>query len=394
MSKILVMVSGPDKPRITSQLMDVVIQSQCSVLDIGQSVTHGFLSLNFLLQSVEDIDSTVQKLRSVSDPNNLNLRFKEVPEHFTGRPFVGEKFTLTCVSGRPITTSYIREVAHVLARRNLNILRIDNLSPGTFSSLEIDTILFPGVEPEPIKRELLKISNTHSIDAAFIKDSIYRHSKRLVAFDMDSTLIQNEIIDDLAEKVGKKEAMKSITERTMRGELDFAQSLRKRTKMLEGLSEEDLWEISGQLVLTPGCSELLKVLKHLGHKTALISGGFSFFTEKLKRSLDIDYQFANTLEMADGKVTGRLKGPLVHSRRKAELLKTMAERERISIKQTVAVGDGANDIPMLNAAGMGIAYHAKEIVQHSAPHIVNHGPLTSILYFLGLSPSALEEASP
>ena len=393
MSRILVMVSGLDKPGITSRLMDIVVQSQCSILDIGQSVTHGFLSLNFLLQSGRDVDSTIQKLRSVIDPNKLNLKFREVPRDFTGEPLPREKFSLTCVSGIPITAPYIQEMAHILAKYNVNILRIDNLSPGTFSSLKIDTTLSPQVEIGALKKELLRLSNIHSIDAAFIKDGIYRHNKRLVAFDMDSTLIQNEVIDDLAEKMGKKEKMKEITERTMRGEMDFDQSLRKRTGMLEGLSEEALQEVGEQMVLTPGCSELIKILKHLGYKTAVISGGFSYFTEKLKYSLELDYQFANTLELADGKVTGRLCGTLVDSRKKAELLKTIAQRENISLKQTVAIGDGANDIPMLNAAGLGIAYHAKEIVQRSAPHIVNYGPLTSILYFLGLSPSALEEAS-
>ena len=393
MSKILVMVSGLDKPGITSQLMDAVIQVECSVLDMGQSVTHGFLSLNFLLKVEENIDSTIQKLSSVSRPNKLNLDYKEVPDDFSTQTREGEKFTLTCVAYQPIPSSYIQEVSRILAHHNVNILRIDNLTPPTFSSLKIDTILFQGIKPEPIKRDLLKISNIYSIDAAFIKDSIYRNNKRLVAFDMDSTLIQNEVINDLAKRRGKQEEMQDITEKTMRGEINFEQSLRQRTAMLKGLPQKDMQEVSEQLELTPGCSELIRVLKHLGYKTALISGGFSFFTEKLKDSLGLDYHFANTLEMVEEKISGRLIGPLVNSEQKAELLKNIARRENISLRQTVAIGDGANDIPMLNTAGLGIAYHAKEIVRYSAPHIVNHGPLTSILYFLGISPSALEEAS-
>ena len=393
MSKILVMVSGLDRPGITSRLMDVVVQSHCSVLDMGQSVTHGFLSLNFILQSSGNIDSIIQKLRTISAPNKLNLDFKEVPEDFTYHPRQGEKYTLTCVSGQPITPSYIQQMAHTLARHNVNIRRIDNITPSTFSSLKIDTILSPEMDPKPLKKELLKISNTYSIDAAFIKDSVYRHNKRLVAFDMDSTLIQNEVINDLAEKNGKKEEVKYITEKAMQGELNFDQSLRQRVSMLKGLSQRELNEVGEQLVLTPGCSDLIRVLKHLGYKTALISGGFSFFTEKLKNTLGLDHHFSNTLEMVEGKVTGKLLGLLINSQQKAELLKNIAQQENISLKQTVAIGDGANDIPMLNTAGLGIAYHAKEIVQHSAPHTLNYGPLTSILYFLGISPTALEEAS-
>ena len=394
MSKVLVMVSGFDRPGITSRLMDIVAQSNCSILDIGQSVTHGFLSLNFILQSSKNINLIIQKLQDASLPHKLNLDFKEVPESFTCQPTQGEKYILACVAGHPITVSYMQEISHTLAQNNVNILRIDNITPGTFSSLKIDTSLEPGVSPKKLKKELLKISNTHSVDAAFIKDSVYRHNKRLVAFDMDSTLIQNEVINDLAERVGKKDEVKEITEKTMKGELNFDESLRMRTAILRGLPERTLQEVSEQLVLAPGCSELLRTLKHLGYKTAVISGSFSFFTEKLKSILELDHHFANTLEIVDGKVSGRLVGHLVNSQKKAELLKVIAKKENISLKQTVAIGDGANDIPMLNTAGLGIAYHAKEIVQRSAPYIVNHGPLTSILYFLGISPLTLEETPP
>ena len=394
MSKILVMISGLDKPGITSQLMDIVIQANSTVLDVGQSVTHGFLSLNFLLKVEKDIHSTVQKLSSASQANKLNLDYKKVPENFSSHQQEGEKFTLTCVAYRPIPSPYIQEVARILANYNANILRIDNLSPPHFSSLKIDTILLQGIESQLVKSDLLKVSNAHCIDAAFIKDNIYRHNKRLVAFDMDSTLIQNEVINDLAAKRGKKEEIKNITEKAMRGEINFEESLRQRTSMLKGLSQEDMQEVSEQLVLTPGCSELIRVLKHLGYKTALISGGFSFFTEKLKNSLGLDYHFANTLEIIDGKVSGNLTHSLITPEQKAELLKDIAQRENISLKQTVAIGDGANDIPMLNTAGLGIAYHAKEIVRRKASQNVNHGPLTSILYFLGISPYTLEETSP
>ena len=163
--------------------------------------------------------------------------------------------------------------------------------------------------------------------------------------------------------------------------------------MLEGLTQEDMEEVAKGMVLTPGCSELIQVLKQQGYKTAVISGGFSFFTQRLKKQLGLDYHFANTLEMVDGMVTGRLQGGVVNSERKAELLIHITQQENIPLRQTVAIGDGANDIPMLNVAGLGIAYHAKEIVQNSAPHILNHGPLTSILYFLGIPPTALEEVS-
>ena len=394
MSKVLIMVSGQDRPGITSRLMEILVRSGCSILDIGQSVTHGFLSLNVLFETSSQVTTIVESLVVVSEEGSLNLDYKEVGDDFgTEGQFTGNKYVLTCVSYQPIVAAYIQRVSDILAHHGANILRIDNLKPFSFSSLKIDTLLPKDIPVEPIQRDLLGASNTYSIDAAFIRDRLYRQNKRLVAFDMDSTLIQNEVIDDLAQTRGKKAQMEEITERTMRGEIRFDESLRHRTTMLEGLTQQDMEAVLEGLVLTPGCSELIQVLKQHGYKTAVISGGFSFFTQKLKERLGLDYHFANTLEMEAGRATGRLLGPIVNSEQKAQLLVSIAQNENIPLRQTVAIGDGANDIPMLNVAGLGIAYHAKEIVQNSAPQILNHGPLTSILYFLGISPSALEEVS-
>ena len=394
MSKFLIMVSGQDRPGITSRLMGTFVRSGCSILDIGQSVTHGFLSLNILLKAPAEDNSVIRELRAEIVMDRLSLEYKEVDDDFCIEGQLnGDKYILSCVAYQPIVASYIRELSDILVHYGANILRIDNIKPSSFSSLKIDTILPKSIDVGSVKRDLLRASNTYSIDAAFIRDRLYRQNKRLVAFDMDSTLIQNEVIDDLAERKGKKQEMEEITEKTMRGEIDFDQSLRHRTTMLEGLTEEDMEVVAEQLVLTPGCSELIQVLRQQGYKTAVISGGFSFFTQKLKSRLGLDYHFANNLEMVNGKATGCLQGTLVNPEEKAQLLINIAREEKIPLRQTVAIGDGANDIPMLNAAGLGIAYHAKEIVQNSAPHILNHGPLTSILYFLGIPPSALEDVS-
>ena len=241
------------------------------------------------------------------------------------------------------------------------------------------------------KGELLNISSRHSVDIAFLKDSVFRRNKRLVAFDMDSTLIQGEVIDELAALAGRGEEVREITRRTMNGERDFEQSLRERVALLAGLKVKRIENLLDSIPLTSGCSEFIPALKNLGHKTVLISGGFGLFARQLKERLGLDYAFANELEIQGDALTGKLVGEIVDPERKATLLEEVSRKEGICLEQTVAIGDGANDLPMLNTAGLGIAYHAKEAVQKKAPHHMGFGPLTSILYFLGITPESLRE---
>ena len=320
--KFLITVSGPDQPGITSGLMNIVAEKGASVRDIGQAVTYGILSLSFLLQTEEgDGHSVLGDLLFAAEEKGLHLKYRKIKNDFKEPERLGEKFTLVCVAPHHITPQFIRDTAVVLSSYQVNILRIHNLTPGSFYSLEMATILPAGVQVRPIKKELLRLSNDHAIDVAYIKDNIYRRGKRLIVFDMDSTLIQGEVIDYLGDRSEQRDRIREITGQAMRGEIDFDQALIERTSMLKGLSVKDMGEVRDGLVLTPGCEEFIKNVKGLGLKTAIISGGFDFFAEHLRDRLGLDYAFANGLEIIDGRLTGKLKGPIVNSSQKALLLK-------------------------------------------------------------------------
>ena len=392
MKKILVTVSGPDQPGITSKLMDIVVTSGNSICDMGQAVTYNLLSLSFVIETKDDGQETLKELLFAANRDNLRLEYRELKEPSTPDQAPSrDKFILTCVAPKKLNAAFIRDLSSTLSQKSINIHRIDNLTPQIFHSLEMVTTPSPGADIAELKGELLEISTKHAVDIAFLKNSIFRRNMRLVAFDMDSTLIQGEVIDELATLAGRGEEVRKITEQAMNGEIDFEQALRKRVTTLAGLKMDQLEGLLDSIPLTPGCSEFILALKNLGHKTVLISGGFSLFAEQLKKRLGLDYAFANELEIQGGALTGKLLGEIVDPERKSALLAKVAKEEGICLEQTVAIGDGANDLPMLNSAGLGIAYHAKEAVRRRAPQHLGHGPLTSILYFLGVSPEDLRE---
>lgn len=386
---VLVKVSGPDHPGITSALMSIVARSGDQILDIGQSVTHGLLSLSFVIavdkQNKDDSGAHVLKdLLFEATSMGLHLDYQVVDDLSVTNDVTGEKFILNCVAPETITAHFLGDLATTLAKYRINILRIDKVSPKDFSGLEISTNVPTIVDWNMVKADLISVSNLHKIDVAFLKDNVFRRSKRLVVFDMDSTLIQTEVIDEMADVHGVGPAVRAITERAMNGEMDFNESLKLRVSQLKGLSKEQLEEILVKLPLTKGVEDFIKTIKGLGYKVALISGGFSFFANALKEKLHLDYAFANELEFHDGKLTGNVMGTIINAEQKALLLKLIAQQENISLEQVVAIGDGANDLPMLSAAGLGIAFHAKEVVKARAGNHLSHGPMTSVLYFLGI----------
>jgi phosphoserine phosphatase len=242
-------------------------------------------------------------------------------------------------------------------------------------------------------RQLLAEGAGLGIDIAVQKENLYRRAKRLVVLDMDSTLIQIEVIDELARLAGVGEQVAAITERAMNGELDFQQALRERVGLLKGLSAGALEQVYRDLPFTPGAKNLIRILRRLGFRTAVISGGFDFFTDRLKAELGLDYAYANDLEIVDGLVTGQVVGAIVDGQRKAELLAEIAEREGITLSQVIAIGDGANDLPMLGRAGLGIAFNAKARVREQADYHINQGSLDSILYLLGIAEWEMAELS-
>jgi phosphoserine phosphatase len=396
---ILISITGMDKPGITASITQVLSVFDVNVLDIAQSVIHDALSLGMLVQMPESapnhevIKEAIQKQISSSD---LVVRFLEV-SHESYADWVGKQGKprhIVTLLARKITAHQISRLSKIVADHNLNIDKINRLSGriplgeiGKNNSQACVEFSLRGSVPDlaALRREFLELASEIDVDIAYQEDNIFRRNRRLMAFDMDSTLIQAEVIDELAKRAGVGKKVSEITERTMRGELDFKQSFTERLALLKGLPENELAEIAATLVLTDGAEKLISTVKRLGYKTAILSGGFKYFGRALQRRLGIDYVFANELEVENGVLTGRVCGEIIDGARKASLLANIAQHEGFSLEQTIAVGDGANDLPMLSIAGLGIAFHAKPIVKASAKQSLNTLGLDGILYLMGFS---------
>lgn len=392
----LVTLSGTDKIGITNGLTDVLAHHKVNILDIGQAVIHDTLSLGFLIELPKESESAAVFRDLLFKAHELGLVTKFTPitleeyEHWVslqGKP----RFIITLL-GPQIEARHVFEISEIIQSNGLNIDSIKRLSgrkslinpPNNLRScIEFTVRGVPG-DIDSMRSRFLDISRDLGIDISFQVDNVYRRNRRLVAFDMDSTLIQVEVIDELAKAAGVGEKVSAITERAMQGEIDFKESFRQRLALLEGLDESVLSQIAEQLPLTQGAEHLISTLKKIGYKTAIISGGFQYFGNYLKDKLGIDYVFANQLEIIDGKVTGKISGSVIDAQRKADVLREIAQNENISLEQVIAVGDGANDLPMLSIAGLGIAFHAKPIVKKSAKHSISNLGLDGILYLIGV----------
>lgn len=392
---ILLNVSGPDKPGQTASLTNILMQYDINILDIGQSVIHDDLNLGILFEVPEEAGSSpiLKDLLFKAYELGVNVRFTPIPaERYAdwvahqGKP----RFIVTMISHK-LTAGHLAKVTAVIAEQGLNIDAISRLSgrtpigdvqPQSKAVVEVSVRGTP-TDLKKMKSDFMKISSGSDLDIAFQEDNVFRRNRRLICFDMDSTLIQTEVIDELARRAGVGDKVSEITASAMRGEIDFKQSFMKRISLLNGLDESVMKEIAESLPITDGAERLFKTLKRYGYRTAILSGGFTYFGNYLKNKLDIDYVFANELEIENGKLTGRNVGDIVDGARKAEILKLLAFKEDIHLEQVIAVGDGANDLPMLQLAGLGIAFHAKPKVKESAQHSISAGGLDSILYFLG-----------
>jgi len=322
----------------------------------------------------------------------LHLDFSVVSEEDYRRKTAKNRYIVT-IMGSQVDAESLADVSTILVDSHANIERISKLTQGELRCVELLIGTDAQLDIRALKRQLLQLGGSQHVDVAVQKESLYRRAKRMVVMDMDSTLIQIEVIDELARLAGVGEQVAEITERAMNGELDFKASLEARVALLAGLKEEALMEVYQNIPLTKGARNLTRILKRLGFRTAVISGGFQFFTDRLKDDLGLDYAFANQLEIVDGVVTGRTKGVVVDGERKAQLLEEIAEREGITLDQVIAIGDGANDLPMLGKAGLGIAFNAKARVREQADTHINQQGLDSILYLLGLSEREMAEIS-
>ena len=399
---ILIRITGLDRPGLTASFTEILSGYDVSIMDIGQANIHSTLSLGILFMSQKtDSGNIMKELLFKASDLGVNIRFYPVPveEYEEWVNMQGKDRYIMTLLGRKLSAKQITAVTHILSGQGLNIDAIKRLTgrqpldeskTGVRACIEFSLRGTPR-DREEMQRELMKLSSELEVDFSFQRDNMYRRMRRLICFDMDSTLIQTECIDELAERAGVGEQVRAITESAMRGEIDFKESFTQRVALLKGLDVSVMQEIADTMPITEGVERLMFVLKRYGYKIAILSGGFTFFGEYLQKKFGIDYVYANELEVEDGKLTGRYIGDVVDGKRKAELLRLIAQVEKVDIAQTIAVGDGANDLPMLSLAGLGIAFHAKPKVKENARQSINTIGLDGVLYFLGFKDSYLEE---
>jgi phosphoserine phosphatase len=390
LDRVLVTVTGPDRTGVTSTLTGILADQGASLYDIEQVVVQGQLTL-CLLVGVPGTRDVLKELLFAAKQLGMDLDFKPVvPSEQAPPPDNDGRYVITAIAPA-LGPAHLHALASTLASEGANIEKIGRLSDENLASVEIQARLPAGRDADVLKKTLLGVATNAGFDVSLQRESLYRRSKRLVVMDMDSTLIRIEVIDELARAAGVGSEVSKITERAMQGEMDYDESLRQRVSLLKGLPVAVLDQIAADLPLTDGAETLVRVLKRLGYSIAVISGGFSRAAEALKRRLDLDYAYSNNLEVAGGKLTGRVVGPIVNAQRKAELLETIAQAEGVLLDQVIAVGDGANDALMLDRAGLGIAFHAKPKLRERADTSLTSSGLDAILYLLGISARELQE---
>ena len=399
---ILININGTDRPGVTAAITEILAKNNAVILDIGQADIHNHLSLGILFQSVEGNSGDIMKeLLFKAYELDVNIRFNPISEadYSEWVNLQGKNRYIITILGRKLTAKQIASVSRVVAEQGMNIdditrltgrIPLDENARTPKASVEFSVRGTP-LDKEKMKANFMKLASELEMDISFQQDSMYRRMRRLICFDMDSTLIQTEVIDELAMRAGVGDQVKAITEAAMRGEIDFKESFRQRCALLKGLDVSVMREIAENLPITEGVDRLMYVLKKVGFKIAILSGGFTYFGNYLKQRYHIDYVYANELEIENGKLTGNYVGDIVDGNRKAELLRLIAQVENVDIRQTVAVGDGANDLPMISIAGLGIAFHAKPKVKENANQSISTIGLDGILYFLGYKDSYIEE---
>lgn len=401
--QILIRITGKDRPGLNAEVMNILADYDTKIQDIGQASIHATLSMGILVRiDSEQSGHMMKELIFKASEIGVNIEFSAVTdeeyENWVSRQ--GKNRYILTILGRELSAATIEATCRIITNQGLNIDAIRRLSGRQSINTPQDKVKaciefsLRGTPKDvhELQAELMQIAPTMGMDFSFQQDNMYRRMRRLICFDMDSTLIQTEVIDELAIKAGVGDEVKAITESAMRGEIDFCESFKRRVALLKGLDVSVMREIAENLPITEGADRLMYVLKSYGYKIAILSGGFTYFGEYLQKRWGIDYVYANELEIGpDGKLTGRHAGEIVDGRRKAELLKLIAQVERVDKMQTIAVGDGANDLPMLAESGLGIAFHAKPRVVATAKQSINTVGLDGVLYFLGFKDSYLDE---
>ncbi|MBI4211416.1 MAG: phosphoserine phosphatase SerB [Deltaproteobacteria bacterium] len=386
---ILITIRGFDGPGITARLTALLAsEPRVRIIDIEQTVVHRKLMLSILVQfdrGRQEKTAVLKELLFAAKEMGVSVDFEVFDHRYFEESQSGSLYAVTCL-GKEIGAKPLAVVSSVLATHEVNILKIGKLTERKLACVELLIQAPQKLSAKKLLQDLLAKAHELDIDIAFQPADISRRAKRLVVMDMDSTLVTGEAIDELAAKAGVARKVKTITKQAMEGKLDFRQSLTKRVALLKGLPIANVHQVIRKIQLTKGAERLIRVLKHLGYQTAVVSGGFTFFTDYLKNRLQLDYAFANELELRDGKLTGKLVGDIIDGPGKAAILTSIAKKNGLTLDQVIAIGDGANDIPMLTTAGMGIAFHAKDVVKKAAhASIGKHSGLDSLLYLLGIS---------
>ena len=402
---ILINISGQDRPGVTSSLTEILAKYDAQILDIGQADIHHNLALGILFKTDSERSGEILKeLLFKAYELNVQIRFSpiSVEDYSNWVGMQGKNRYIITILGRKLTAKQMAKVTNVVAEQGMNIDGIQRLTgripltdkeqPLSKSCVEFSVRGNP-LNKEQMQSDFMQMAAEMEFDISMQEDNMYRRSRRLICFDMDSTLIETEVIDELAMRAGVGDKVKAITESAMRGEIDFNESFKERVALLKWLDESVMKDIAEHLPITEGVDRMMKVLKRAGYKTAILSGGFTYFGRYLKEKFGFDYVYANELEIENGKLTGNYVGEIVNGRRKAELLKLIAQVENVNIAQTIAVGDGANDLPMLSTAGLGIAFHAKPKVKQNAGQSISTIGIDGVLYFLGFKDSYLSDGN-